>query len=125
MTDLNELSQQIYEGNKQRGFNVAKENVGQTLMLVVSELAEALEADRKNKHAEMDAFEFRSEDRKCSEDFKCDFKELIKDSFEDEIADAIIRLFDLCGGLNIDIERHIKLKLEYNETREYKHGKLY
>lgn len=125
MTDLNNLSRQIYEGNKHRGFDVSKENVGQTLMLIVSELAEALEADRKNKHAKMEAFEFRSEDRKCSEDFKCDFQELIKDSFEDEIADAIIRLFDLCGGLNIDIERHIKLKLEYNETREYKHGKLY
>lgn len=125
MTDLNELSREIYEENKQRGFDVLKENVGQTLMLVVSELAEALEADRINKHAEMDAFEFRAEDRKCLEDFKCDFEELIKDSFEDEIADAIIRLLDLCGALKIDIDSHIDLKRRYNATREYRHGKKY
>lgn len=41
MNNLNELSKQIYEGNKLRGFDVSKENIGQTLMLVVSELAEA------------------------------------------------------------------------------------
>ena len=53
MKDLNELSKQIYEGNKLRGFDVSKENIGQTLMLVVSELAEALEADRSEKHCDL------------------------------------------------------------------------
>jgi hypothetical protein len=54
---LNELSKQIYEGNKLRGFDVSKENIGQTLMLVVSELAEALEADRKAKYSNLEIFE--------------------------------------------------------------------
>ena len=57
MNNLNELSKQIYEGNKLRGFDVSKENIGQTLMLVVSELAEALEADRKDKRKMLNAFE--------------------------------------------------------------------
>ena len=42
-----------------------------------------------------------------------------------KIADAFIRLFDLCGGLGIDIATHVKLKVEYNRTRERLHGKKY
>ena len=94
-------------------------------MLVVSELSEALEADRKSKHAYLSAFYFREEDRLCDEHFRLDFEELIKDSFEDEIADAMIRLFDLCGALKIDIDNHIELKIRYNSFRPYKHEKKY
>lgn len=130
MNNLNKLSKQIYEGNKLRGFDVAKENIGQSLMLVVSELAEALEADRKGKYANLEVFEnYMAEDDINEGDldlyFKQSFQETIKDTFEDEIADSIIRLFDLCGGLGIDIEKHIELKLRYNSTRAYKHGKRY
>ena len=136
MNNLNELSKQIYEGNKLRGFDVSKENIGQTLMLVVSELAEALEADRNGKRRMLTAFEsslvyarlsisdFEPENENCDW-LKNRFETTIKDTFEDEIADSLIRLFDLCGGLQIDIEKHIKYKLKYNSTREFKHGKRY
>lgn len=129
MNNLNELSKQIYKENKLRGFDVAKDNTGQVLMLVVSELAEALEADRKNRYAglvqfkqdmlEMNEFDDENTFRKLA------FEHNIKDTFQDEIADAFIRLFDLCGGYDIDIEKHIELKRKYNSTREFKHGKKY
>ena len=38
---------------------------------------------------------------------------------------AVIRIADLCGYLNIDLESHIKAKMRYNESRPYKHGKEY
>jgi len=131
MNNLNKLSKQIYEGNKLRGFDVSKENVGQTLMLVVSELSEALEAHRKDKQANYNGFDamiWKNQDQErfeTKENFKQSFECCFKDTFEDEIADTFIRLFDLCGGLNIDIEKHIELKLQYNQSREYKHGKKY
>ena len=50
MAGLNEFCKTGYEGNKERGFDVANENIGQSLMLVVSELAEALEAHRCGKY---------------------------------------------------------------------------
>ena len=130
LNNLNELSKQIYEGNKLRGFDVSKENIGQTLMLVVSELSEALEADRKDKFADLRTFEncmkaddIREEDTECY--FISEFQRNIKDTFEDEIADTFIRLFDLCGGKGINIEKHMELKMRYNQSREYKHGKRY
>lgn len=132
MNNLNELSKQIYEGNKLRGFDVSKENIGQTLMLVVSELSEALEADRKNRKAQLNKFVGFSNmgfgkdyNSYLQEDAIPSFEQTIKDTFEDEIADSFIRLFDLCGGLGIDIEKHIELKLKYNSTRKFKHGKRY
>lgn len=126
---LNNFCKEVYEANKLKGFDVAKENIGQTLMLVVSELSEALEAHRKDKSANIHFF-----DIDCSmgcdvmtfkERFKKSFEQNIKDTFEDEVADAFIRLFDLCGALHVDIDFHIEKKREYNRLREYKHGKKY
>jgi NTP pyrophosphatase (non-canonical NTP hydrolase) len=49
----------------------------------------------------------------------------LKDTFEDEISDSFIRLFDLCEKMEIDIETFIQLKLEYNKSRGVKHGKKF
>jgi len=49
--------------------------------------------------------------------------EYVKDTFEDELADTIIRILDLCGYLGIDIDEHINLKMAYNRERPYKHNK--
>ena len=40
-----------------------------------------------------------------------------------ELADVIIRICDTCGKYRIDLEEAIRLKMEYNKTRPYKHGK--
>lgn len=39
-----------------------------------------------------------------------------------ELADCIIRILEACDYLNIDIAKHIDLKMAYNETRTYRHG---
>lgn len=104
------------------GSGKAPKNIGELLMLVVSELGEALEADRDNKHADYVHFE------SCVKDnisFEESFRASIKNSFEDEMADIVIRVADMCGYLGIDLEKHIELKMKYNATREYKHGKRY
>lgn len=124
--DLNKISNAIHKGNVKQGFYDEPKSIPELLCLIHSELSEALESDRK--------------DRKCSLStnslltliktndtgyYKNQFKLEVKDTFEDEIADALIRLFDLCGYLNIDIDKHITAKLKYNSLREYKHGKRY
>lgn len=133
---LNDFCKEVFEANKLKGFDVSKENIGQTLMLVVSELCEALEADREGKRDMLRVF---NQDltfaRTTSYDFdkgneNCDwiknrFETTIKDTFEDEIADSFIRLMYLVGAFNIDIDSHIELKLKYNSLRSHKHGKAY
>lgn len=134
--NLNELSKKIYEANKLKGFDVKECNIGQTLMLIVSELSEALEADRKGKRDRLKVFELelgyarlKIEDYEPeNENFKWitnRFETTIKDTFEDEIADTFIRVMDLVGALEIDIEKHIYLKRMYNSQRQFKHGKAY
>ncbi len=81
---------------KEKGFWEKERNVGEALMLVVTEVAEAMEGYRHEDH----------------------------DNFREELADTFIRLFDLCGGLGIDIEAEIAKKCEVNKTRPYKHGKI-
>ena len=131
MTNLNEISKQVYEANKLKGFDVKKENIGQTLCLIHSEISEALEAIRKDKKANMNgynAMKWSNVDEtgvNAIQNFKDSFNYCIKDTFEDEIADTFIRLFDLVGFLGIDIDKHIELKMKFNATREHKHGKAY
>jgi NTP pyrophosphatase (non-canonical NTP hydrolase) len=87
-------------------------NIGELLSLLVGELTgEALEAHRNNRFADWDQF-IKEQDltkkipNKHYGDFIQikNFEQCIKDTFEDEIADVFLRLFDLCGYLELDLE---------------------
>lgn len=41
---------------------------------------------------------------------------------DSELADVVIRVMDLCAHLGIDLERAIREKHAYNETRTRRHG---
>lgn len=66
------------------------------LMLIVSEIAEAMEGDRRNRM-----------------DDKLPNRKMI----EVELADAMIRIADLAGWLALDLEGAIREKWEYNKKR--------
>jgi len=121
--NLNELSKKVYQANKEKGFWDSDRKRPETLMLIVSELSEALEADRKGREANLEAHLYTLD--KSPGFSNASFRGNIKNTFQDEIADTFIRLLDLVGREGIDIEQHIKLKLSYNATREHKHGKNY
>ena len=85
-------------------------NTGELLMLIVSELSEGLEAHRNNRFCKFKGVYFNLSLEKITTDMdiKKDhvyvlaidaFEKVVKDTFEDEIADVFIRLFDLCGYL--------------------------
>ncbi len=124
-----DLAEIVYLGNKKRGFWEGEHNTGERLMLMVSELAEGLEADRKGRHSKLSPKDYNKLQAAFQagrqEDFKEGFKALVKDTFEDELADVVIRVLDYVGGMGIPLAEHIQLKLMYNSTRPYKHGKKY
>lgn len=122
---LNESAQIIFQNNKEKGFWDKERNVGEMLMLVTSELGEAMEAHRKGLFVRWEDWENGYSKQENIEQKKAGFELHVKDKFEDEIADAVIRLLDMSAGLGIDLERHINAKVEYNKLRERLHGKIY
>ena len=118
--EIKTVMKEIHDNAKAKGFWDKEKNFGEELMLVVSELGEALEAHRKKHKANYNDF-YENQ----APYFVPSFEKFIKDTVEDELSDAVIRLFDLCQGLGIDLEWHIEQKMKYNATRSKLHGKTY
>ncbi len=73
-----------------------KRNVPEMLCLIHSEISEAMEGHRKNL---------------------MDDKLPHRSMLEVELADAVIRICDMAGGLGLDLEGAIQEKLEFNKYR--------
>lgn len=123
-TFLTRLSKVIHKNNKKKGFYEKERNIGEILCLIHSEISEALEAHRNSKKTKILCVNTANK-LKIDLEFKDYFKKNIKDNFEDEIADVLIRVLDLCAYMEIDIDSHLKAKMRYNSLRDYKHGKKY
>lgn len=123
---MNELRDKIYQNAKAKGFWDKERNMGEALMLIVTELAEALEVHRASGQLpEFTEGQKLSLEKMSDETFPETFAIMVKDTFHDEMADVLIRVLDLCGGYNIDIDWHVKMKMRYNATRARLHGKKY
>ncbi|WP_434302593.1 MazG nucleotide pyrophosphohydrolase domain-containing protein [Clostridium botulinum] len=122
-TEIKELVKDAHDNAKNHGFwedwerieqlenmaiNISKDGEKQVkidkcnaiatrLMLIVSEVSEALEGIRKDD----------------------------RENFKEELADIVIRVADLAGGLDIDLDEEIKKKMKKNRNRTYKHGKAF
>lgn len=46
------------------------------------------------------------------------------EGFQEEMADVLIRVFDMAGAMAIDLEAAVRSKMDRNMARPYKHGKL-
>ena len=103
---LNKWRDRAYKTACEHGFHDEELSNKHHLCLVTSELMEAVEADRKGKRADRQSFKSSYEDEEPHDDvnFKYCFEKYIKDTLPDELADAAIRLLDLCGLRKIDIE---------------------
>lgn len=125
--NLKETAKQISENETAHGFN-ENYNLAEKLMLVVTEISEAVEADRNGKYilprVNLDMIGSIQENT-GSLGFKEVFEENVKNTFGDELADAVIRILGISAHFNIDLEKHIELKMCYNSMREFKHGKKY
>jgi len=124
--NLTELSQSIHAGNKARGFYDHPATFPDRCMLIVSEISEAVEAHRNGDTTEKgDVHQACRMSEMDMVAFAGFFREKVKDTVEDELADAVIRLLDLAGYMEIDIDSHIRAKLAFNATRGTRHGKAY
>ena len=98
-----------YEAREGALRELSADQVLAKLMLVVSELAEACEAVRVPGFQSIGLRKAWAENEK-------------PEGFHIELADAVIRIFDLCGAMGIDLEQAIRDKALYNDTRPQRHG---
>ena len=116
MESLNKLAGEAYKINKEKGYYQGKVNIPEKLCLIHSEVTEALEADRNTMHYMMTNVQKNVLMGWTNEtDFKESYRQTVKGSFEEEMADIIIRTISLCAHLKIDIDFHVKAKLRYNK----------
>ena len=103
--NLNKWRDRAYKTACDHGLHDKELSNEHCLCLVISELMEAVEADRKGKRADRESFKSSYENEEPHDDanFKCCFEKYIKDTLPDELSDAVIRLLDLCGLRKIDI----------------------
>lgn len=89
----------------EHGFHENPRSVGDALMLIVTEAAEAMEDVRLGRMATV----LRERDGK-------------PEGLPSELADIVIRVMDLSEELGIDLEREVAAKMAYNESRSFRHG---
>ena len=174
------LRDEAYKNAMEKGFHDEEYSDEHWLMLIVCEIAEAVEADRDDRKM---WWRNRGYEKaiKAGAKFEMAFEAYIKDTVEDEIADVVIRILDymglrgvripdgmtylvselqdkevydrsdfaaaiyplvrtvdgwdvlrmlatvlaFCKDRDIDILKHVRLKMDYNKTRPKLHGKFY
>lgn len=118
---LNALAKDIHVTAVSKGFwpsktdpdvaSIGSRNVGEALMLIVSEVAEAMEFYRdEGGSSPMLAKWWRDGKGK-------------PDGFPVELLDVIIRSLDLLAAIGVDIDELMEAKTGFNETRPYMHGR--
>lgn len=105
-----EFQKAIHANAIKKGFFEKEKNIGEMLALIHSEVSEALEAEREDKHftGSMLAVNGWTADV----DFAADYKTKLKGTFEEEMADIVIRVMDLCEFKGIDLEQQIIAKMD-------------
>ena len=109
-----ELIVKAYNTACEKGWHDEDHHDAHWLMLIITEIAEAVQADRKNRHANRDEYinlmNYALREKMLSGDILEQYKQeafstQIKDSFEDELADICIRCYDFAGlkGVNLDM----------------------
>lgn len=107
--NLNELRDEAYRIACEHGFHEEEHRDEHWLMLVITEISEAVEADRKGVRANYEDFAKAMVDEYCfppearKELFQMNFSKYINGSVEEELADVVIRLLDFAGLRGIDL----------------------
>lgn len=107
--DLQKLSQEAFETAKAHGWHDTEQPDETYLMLIITEIAEAVQADRKGRHANTSIFmaltSYGDNTSNSDGNFTHLFSIFIKNSVEDELSDIIIRCLDYSALRGVGLDR--------------------
>lgn len=106
MGQITELVQEAHQTAIEHGWWERPPEFGTLIALCHSELSEALEEYREGQ---IPCRLYHGENGK-------------PEGIPAELADVVIRIFDICERYHIDLETAILDKMQYNKGRLYKHG---
>lgn len=120
-TGFRQIQRDAYETAKRSGFHEVDETlevgsdhwsarVSQMLTTTIGEMAEAHDIHQRGKWP-LDEWHWSTEGK--------------PEGFPIELADAVIRILDTAETLKIDLAGAIHTKMEFNTTRDFKHGKQF
>lgn len=115
-----DLQKEIHQTNVEKGFWPADvvRNRGEMVVLMITELSEAVEAHREGKRVSETSFWLEKADTHPDE-FLNAFRATVKDTVEDEFADTVIRILDYCYGWKIPLslmEMKFTIKENFGEN---------
>lgn len=114
---LNELAKEAHQIAVEHGWWDPEPTFGELVALMHSDLSEALEEYRAGRPMVyfMDVNGFVVSDMSERRGEKLE-------GIAVEMADCIIRILDWAGKEGLDMDAIIREKMDYNKTRQYRHG---
>lgn len=124
--EIKDIVQKAHDNAVKHGFWDTPLPFGTAIALIHSELSEALEEERAGNRIRpgdpVPMIYYSGGGYVATAPTKCCVK---PEGVAVELADAVIRIADLCGHLGIDLDAVIAEKMAYNAGRPYKHGKRF
>ena len=116
---LASLAEDAFKIADKHGFYPEDTDISTALMLIITEMSEAVQADRKNRHGSVEDYESEIQ---MGRDFPTAYKNSLEGTVESEFADIAIRILSLLGWMNS--KTPIKLKSDSILADEYEIGKI-
>lgn len=121
---INEWVQTVHKNAVEKGWwlDKANPNLLEKICLAHSELSEAVESVRNGEPPLFQYIGDQIEPHAITQEFEGWDNSRKPEGALIELADAVIRIMDLCGAMGWDLDKAIELKHTYNVTRPFRHG---
>ena len=103
--ELASLAEDNFKNAEKHGFYTESTEIETALMLIITEMSEAVQADRHNRHGSIEDYESEIQ---MGRDIPTAYKNTLEGTVESEFADIAIRILSLLGWMNS--KTPIKLK---------------
>jgi hypothetical protein len=121
--NISKLQNEVWKIAEESGWHEKEVSFGDFISNCHAELSEAFEIYKTKGSVAIPAFT-PFEWMEHYSNGKVDMKTVVSvpSGIPIELADVIMRILDFCETHGINMENTIDIKMEYNKTREYRHG---